>query len=69
MISYVEAMIKILEDFVHVVTYDAYNLGHLGKPELVSHVEMSWFVSIVRDNLAKPSQIFITASTYDIMTS
>ena len=35
-ISYVEAMIKILEDFVHVVTYDAYNLGHLGKPELVS---------------------------------
>ena len=24
MISYVEAMIKILEDFMHVVTYDAY---------------------------------------------
>jgi len=26
-ILYVEAMIKILEDFVHVVTYDAYNVG------------------------------------------
>ena len=29
MISYVEAMIKISEDFVHVVTYDAYKPGHL----------------------------------------
>ena len=29
MISYVEAMIKILEDFVHAVTYDAYKPGHL----------------------------------------
>ena len=28
-ISYVEAMIKILEDFMHVVTYDAYKPGHL----------------------------------------
>jgi len=28
-ISYVEAMIKISEDFVHVVTYDAYKPGHL----------------------------------------
>jgi hypothetical protein len=27
-ISYVEAMINILEGFVHVVTYDAYKLGH-----------------------------------------
>ena len=29
MISYVETMIKISEDFVHVVTYDAYKPGHL----------------------------------------
>ena len=28
-ISYVEAMIKIWEGFVHVVTYDAYKSGHL----------------------------------------
>ena len=28
-ISYVEAMIKISEDFVHVVTYDAYKPGHV----------------------------------------
>ena len=33
MIWYVEAMIKISEDFMHVVTYDAY------KPRQVSHVE------------------------------
>ena len=28
LISYVEAMIKISEDFVHVVMYDAYKPGH-----------------------------------------
>ena len=28
-ISYVEAIIKISEDFVHVVMYDAYKPGHL----------------------------------------
>ena len=51
MISYVEAMIKISEDFVHVVTYDGYKPGHLHMSYLISHVEMSWFVSIVRDNV------------------
>jgi len=33
MISYVEVMIKISEDFVHVVTYDAYKPGQLGKED------------------------------------
>ena len=52
-ISYMEAMIKILEDFVHVIMYDAYKAGHLYMWDLISHVEMSWFVSIVRDNVHK----------------
>ena len=50
-ISYVEAMIKISEDFVHVVTYDAYKPGHLYMWYQISHVEMSCFVSIVHDNV------------------
>ena len=37
-ISYVEAMIKIWEDFVHVVTYDAYKLGHLHMWYLMSMI-------------------------------
>ena len=50
-ISYVENMIKILEDLMHVVMYDAYKPGHLYMWDLISHVEMSWFVSILRDNV------------------
>ena len=41
-ISYMEVMIKIL---------DAYKPGHLHMWYQISHVEMFWFVSIVRDNV------------------
>jgi len=37
-ISYVEAMIKISENFVHVVTYDAYKPGHLHMWYQIWHV-------------------------------
>ena len=47
-ISYVEAMIKFSEDFMHVVTYDAYKPGHL---YIWSHVEMLGFLSIIRDDV------------------
>ena len=50
-IWYMDAMIKISEDFMHVIMYDAYKAGHLYMWDLISHVEMSWFVSIVRDNV------------------
>ena len=52
-ISYMEAMIKIWEGLVHVIMYDAYEAGHLCMWDLISHVEMSWFISIVRDNVHK----------------
>ena len=51
MISYVEDVIKIWEGLVHIITYDAYKPGHLHMWYQISHVEMSWFVSIVRDNV------------------
>ena len=71
-ISYVEAMIKISEDFMHVVTYDAYKPGHLYTWYLISHVEMSWFVSIVRDNLRETFSNFyhrVRIWYHDILTS
>ena len=68
MISYVEAVIKIWEDFAQVVTYDA------SPPRRSPHEIMKLlrrFFSLQASyatTCAKPSQIFITASTYDIMT-
>ena len=44
-ISYVEAMIKISEDFVHVVTYDAYKPGHLHM--CTTSQQVSWFLDFV----------------------
>jgi hypothetical protein len=68
MISYVEAVIKIWQNFVKVVTYHAY------KPK---HVQISFMISCEGQlgvkyrswqTFTKPSQILFTASTYDIMT-
>jgi hypothetical protein len=50
-ISYVEAMIIIWEGFIHVVMYDAYKSEHLHMWYLITYLEMSWFVSIVCDNM------------------
>ena len=70
---------------MHVITYDAYKLGHLHigaryhvwclqtrtSPH-VSHVEMSWFVSIVRDNVHQTFSNFyhiLHIRYHDISTS
>ena len=68
-ISYVEAMIKILEDFVHVVTYDAYKSKNLRRSFIISWRGRRGAKPRTWQTCAKPPQFFITASTYDILTS
>ena len=69
MISYVEAMIKIWEGFAQVVTYDACKPKNLRRSFMISWRGRRGGKHRIWQTCAKPSQIFITASTYDIMTS
>ena len=68
-ISYVESMIKISEDFVNVVTYDAYKLKNLWRSFMISWRGRQGGKHRTWQTCVKPPQFFITASTYDIMTS
>jgi hypothetical protein len=68
MISYVEAVIKILECLEKVVRHYVYKPKRTTLEIIDFQCGSLRFVHIVRSTFSKLFQIFITASTYDIMT-
>ena len=69
MISYVEAVIKIWEGFAQVVTYDACKPKNFRRSFMISWRGRRVGKHRTWQTYVKPSQFFITASTYDILTS
>ena len=69
MISYVEAVIKIWEGFTQVVMYDACKPKNLRRSFMISWRGRQGGKHRRWQTYAKHPQFFITASTYDIMTS
>jgi hypothetical protein len=69
MLSYVETVIKILRRFCARWHVRYLQTRHLHMWSHITWNMVSWFISIYAFTCAKPSQFFITVSTYVIVTS